>query len=491
MRQAAEPAAGRIVDMVGRGAEPAPEPVAASEAEPVAAPEAEPVGEPEPVVAEPEPVAGAGPDREPVAEPEPIVEAEPEPVALGESVPEAAAEEQAPTEPAPDAVPEIEQPAAPEAGATEPGIGDGEPQLEAIEANDVSEDAEPASLSVAATAAETAATDDVDAAAAAMPPFEVQPGARIAAAIDVGATSVHLLVAAVGDHQVVPMLDESVFLGLGDRVNADGRIGPGARAELAAAVAAYVESARRLAADPVTIVGTEPMRRADDAAAAVQEVMDRTHVPFHVVDHDEEGLLTLLGVTGGRPLGASTLVVDIGGGSSEIVVTEPDGTVLAGGLPLGAAQLTRELVHGDPPTLNEIDALRARVREAVAQLPDLDPGEIVAVGGTASNLLKLLPATAIDRMLTRRRITVALAMLTVERSQEAAARHLIRPERARILPAGALIVDAILERFGADRLRVSDEGIRSGLLIATTAAGGAWRDRLPRLAGGWESSPLD
>jgi hypothetical protein len=323
------------------------------------------------------------------------------------------------------------------------------------------------------------------------PRLDVQPGARIAAAIDVGATSVHLLVAAVGDHHVVPVLDQSAFLGLGDRVAADGRLGPATRDALAAAVAAYVDDARRLGADPITVVGTEPMRRADDASAAVHAVTALAGVPFHVVDHDEEGLLTLLGVTGGRPLGAPTLVVDIGGGSSEIVVTEPGGTVLAGGLPIGAAQLTHEHVRSDPPSLAELDTLRARIRDEVAKLPDLDPGEIVAVGGTASNLLKLLPATAIDRMLTRRRITVALAMLTVERSGEAAARHLIRPERARILPAGALIVDAILERFGADRLRVSEEGIRSGLLLATTAAGGSWRDRLPRLAGGWGSSPLD
>ena len=355
--------------------------------------------------------------------------------------------------------------------------------------------AEPAPLARPPTAGPAAADPDPaagpDHSAAAEPPLDVQPGARIAASIDVGTTSVHLLVAAVGNHRVVPMLDESVFLGLGDRVGTDGRFGPAAREDLVAAIASYVDAARRLGADPITVVGTEPLRRADDAAAAVHAVTARSGVAFHVVDHDEEGLLTLLGVTGGRPLAAATLVVDIGGGSSEIVVTEPDGTVLAGGLPLGAAGLTRELVHADPPTLTEIEALRARIREEVAQLPDLRPGEIVAVGGTASNLLKLLPATAIDRMLTRRRITVALAMLTVERSAEAAARHLIRPERARILPAGALIVDAILERFGADRLRVSEDGIRSGLLLATTAAGGAWRDRLPRLAGGWESSPLD
>ena len=79
-------------------------------------------------------------------------------------------------------------------------------------------------------------------------------------------------------------------------------------------------------------------------------------------------------------------------------------------------------------------------------------------------------------------------MLTVERSAEAAERHLLRPERARILPAGSIIVDAILERYGADRIRVSDEGIREGLALAVATAGPAWRDRLPALARGWKDA---
>jgi exopolyphosphatase/pppGpp-phosphohydrolase len=77
-------------------------------------------------------------------------------------------------------------------------------------------------------------------------------------------------------------------------------------------------------------------------------------------------------------------------------------------------------------------------------------------------------------------------MLSVERSSEAAARHLIRPERARILPAGAIIVDAILERYGIDRLRVSEEGMREGAVLAAARAGATWRDQLPALVRGWE-----
>jgi exopolyphosphatase/pppGpp-phosphohydrolase len=317
-------------------------------------------------------------------------------------------------------------------------------------------------------------------------PVVVAPGARIAAAIDVGATSLHLLVAAVGGHRLEPILDESVFLGLGDRVAADGYLGAAAREELIAAIVAYVDTARQLEARQITIVGTEPLRRAQDAAAVVWAVQYRTGIPLHVLEHEEEGQLTLLGVTAGRPISSEMLVVDVGGGSSEFVLVGPDGHARASGLPLGAATLTRALVHSDPPSLAELEALRAAVRTIVERAPDASPQAIVGVGGTASNLLRLMPASTLDRILTRRRLTVALAMLAVERSLEAAERHLVRPARARILPAGAVIMDAILERYGADRMRVADAGLREGLAIAATAGGPAWRDRLGELVRGWD-----
>ncbi len=317
------------------------------------------------------------------------------------------------------------------------------------------------------------------------PPIDVPPGATVAAAIDVGATSVHLLVGTVDGHRVVPLLDESVFLGLGDRVSAEGYVGDEGRAALVGDLERYVAASRELGANAITIVGTDPLRRAQDASSVVQAVTDQLAMPLHVLDHAEEGLLTLIGATGGRPVSGELLLVDIGGGSSEFVVVRPDGLVRSVGIPLGAARLTRELVRTDPPSLAEIEALRAEAARKVAEAPDASPVEIVAVGGTVSNLLRLLPATAVDRSLTRRRIAVALAMLTVERSGEAAVRHLIRPERARILPAGAIVVDAILEKYRADRLRVSEEGIREGAILAAAHGGTAWRDRLAAMSRGW------
>ena len=436
-----------------RAVELAPEPRAvetAADAAPELEPEAdepEPAAEVEPAAAELEPVepevveTAAEPDIEAETGPEPAAEVAPEAAPDGESATPVA-------KPAPGPAPRLEVDVFPEltAGAT------------------------PAAL-----LAPVAATSTIS----------VPARAHVAAAIDVGATSVHLLVGTVDGHRVAPLLDESVFLGLGDRVGAMGYFGDDLRVALVADLVRYVTAARELGASSVTIVGTEPMRRAADAATVIHEVESRAGAPFLVLDHDEEGLITLVGATGGSPVTGQLLLVDIGGGSTEFVVVGPGGQPRTLGLPLGASRLTRELVRSDPPTLTEIEALRKEVAAIVADAPEASPSEIVAVGGTASNLLRLLPATAIDRSLTRRRIAVALAMLTVERSSEAATRHLIRPERARILPAGAIIVDAILERYGADRLRVSEAGIREGAILAVVHGGPAWRDRLASISRGW------
>jgi exopolyphosphatase/guanosine-5'-triphosphate,3'-diphosphate pyrophosphatase len=188
----------------------------------------------------------------------------------------------------------------------------------------------------------------------------------------------------------------------------------------------------------------------------------------------------------GRFIRHDVVVVEIGGGSSEVVVAGPGRRTETEGLLLGCARLTQDHVHTDPPTHAEIEAMREAARDVVAGAPEASPAELVAVGGTASNLLRVLPATAVDRVLTRRRIAIALAMLTVEPSADAADRHGLRPTRARILPAGAVIVDTILERYGAERIRVSEEGIREGAILAAAVAGHAWRDRLEELAAGWD-----
>ena len=261
--------------------------------------------------------------------------------------------------------------------------------------------------------------------------------------------------AGIAGHQLQPLIDESVFLGLGAAATERGFLGTAARAELVATLVGYADVARGLGATNVTFIGTEPIRRATDAARIVHEVGIASDAPLHVLSHEEEAYLTIIGVTEGLPVTHETLVVDVGGGSSEFCVVDPARPPRAAGLKLGSAGLTDRFVSHDPPTATEVAAMRAAALEAVGEAPDARPSEIVAVGGTASNLLKVLPAAKLDGVLTRERIAEALAILATESSVLASERHLVKPIRARILPAGAAIIDAILERYGVDRLRVS------------------------------------
>lgn len=313
---------------------------------------------------------------------------------------------------------------------------------------------------------------------ASMPP-------RLAAAVDVGSTSVHLLVARVDGHATEPRLDDSVLLGLGGRIEAAGLLGATARAGLAAVLADDAARARALGADPVVFIATEPLRRAADAARAVVEVERASGVPLHVLSQAEEAWLTLIGVTAGRPVAGRLSVVDIGGGSTEIVTLVPGRAVDVRGLPVGAGRLAAETLHADPPRPEELAELRAVARRRLADVPALGPGEIVAVGGTASNLLKVVTGGRTDRQLTRARLAEALEVLGSDRSDALARRYGLRETRARLLPAGAAILEALLDCGGTEEISVSEAGIREGAVLVASHDPIAWRDRLARLALGW------
>ena len=297
----------------------------------------------------------------------------------------------------------------------------------------------------------------------------------------------HLLVAAVAGHRLEPLVDDSVFLGLGDAVHDGQPLGSDGRGELVATLIGYVDTARRLGVTKIMLLGTEPMRRATDAATIVQEVGAATGAPLYVLSHEEEAYLTLIGVTEGHPVERDTLVVDIGGGSSEFAFVGPDRPAAAWGLQLGSARLTGRHVSHDPPVPDEVASMHAEAREILGSSTDAGPRDIVGVGGTASNLIKVVPAALLDRTLTRRRLADIQGILAAEPAELAAERHLINPVRARLLPAGGAIVAALLERYGLDRIRVSNASLREGAVLAVHHAGSAWRDRLPELAHGWRS----
>lgn len=317
------------------------------------------------------------------------------------------------------------------------------------------------------------------------PPTAVVPGQPLVrAAIDCGSNSVHLLVGVVENHRVRPLADESTFLTLGAAA-AEGELGATLIDHLVATMVGYVGLARGLGAGDVVAVGTEPFRRATDARQALAQIRTATRIRPAVISHTEEALLTLIGVTGGRRVNAGLLVCDVGGGSTELAMLGPRRRPAAFGVRAGSAVLTERIVRHDPPNAAELRALRDEAARLVAVLPSAPRGRLVAVGGSATNLLRVLPVAALDMVLTRARLDEISETLGTEPAAIAAQRHRVSPTRARLLPAGAAILDAIMARYSMDQLEVSQLGIREGILLATSQPGGPWRRRLKQLAAGW------
>ncbi|HUQ78963.1 MAG TPA: hypothetical protein VM427_08870 [Patescibacteria group bacterium] len=311
-----------------------------------------------------------------------------------------------------------------------------------------------------------------------------------AAAIDLGSTSVHLLVARVVDGALVSIEDESAFLGLGAAVDGPGSLGAAGRERLTTTVAGYVDRARAQGVGHPIVIGTEPLRRLADADRIVAEVSAACGTPLHVLEHEEEALLTLIGLTAGRTVEHDLVVVDIGGGSTELVEIGPGRPARASGVGVGAGRLTHALVAQDPPTGAEMSALLAAAAGTFSWTPSRPPAEVVAVGGTASNLLKLVRRNRgredLDS-LDRESLAAVRALVGRDLAATLAARYLMRDARIRLLAAGAAIIEVVLERTGVERIRVADTGIREGAIIAADRAGSAWRERLEELAHGWSS----
>jgi exopolyphosphatase/guanosine-5'-triphosphate,3'-diphosphate pyrophosphatase len=301
---------------------------------------------------------------------------------------------------------------------------------------------------------------------------------RRAAAVDIGSTSVHLLVAQVSTVGLEPVLDVSELLGLGGRIEAHGLLGPDAREELASTLAGYAGEARRLGAESIAFAGTDPLRHAADAARAAFQIERASGVTVDVLEQAEEGALTLLGVTGGAPHG-DVAVIDIGGGSTEIVLAGPDGIQSIFGLPLGASRLSAVVGADDPPSADQVAALRREADRILARAPDLVLGEVIAVGGTAYGVARVATGPGFgERLVDTGGIAMAVAISGRERSANVAELFGLNPRRARIMPAGAAILAAIAARYGIERIRASELGLREGLVRALIRDGRAWRDCL-------------
>lgn len=312
---------------------------------------------------------------------------------------------------------------------------------------------------------------------------------RIGAAIDVGSNSVHLLVAEVGDEETRVLADESVLLGLGAMVDMEGRIPEEGAAAAIEALTDYIAVAQDEGAEWITLLATEPLRRASNRTHFCDAVEEATGRPLHVLSHEEEAELTVLGVLDGEAPDEALMVLDIGGGSSEIVLLEPGGDPVVGVMPVGSARLTAQHVEDDPPTAEEVAALRTEAHHLLSGMPVGHPVRGIIVGGSGTNLIRLTTdeedeETEDPGLIDKERTARAIEIATSNPSAELVDTYGLRERRVLQMAAGASLIEATLDCYNLDQLEASDASLREGAILAWVEAGADWREDIGALVSG-------
>lgn len=306
------------------------------------------------------------------------------------------------------------------------------------------------------------------------------------AAVDCGTNSIRLLIADVTDGRLTDVHREMRIVRLGQGVDATGEFAPEALSRTRTALEAYAALMRDHEVSAVRMVATSAARDAgnrDEFFAMTSDVLGAV-VPgavAEVITGDQEARLSFLGAVGELDsTEAPFVVVDLGGGSTEVVLGSDD-VEAAYSADIGCVRLTERCLHSDPPTDEEIDAARAVVRDALdtvlAQVPVQQAKTWVGVAGTMTTLAALarkmttydsdaihLSSVSFDDLLP-----VCADLLAMTRAQRAVLGPM-HEGRVDVIGGGALIVTelaAVLgERAGIDRLLVSEHDILDGIALS-------------------------
>lgn len=290
------------------------------------------------------------------------------------------------------------------------------------------------------------------------------------AAIDLGTNSTRLLVADVVDGRVEEVERRLEITRLGEGVDERRRLLPLPVARVRNVLSDFRRRLEELGAERALAVATSAVRDADNSEAFLGEVEWSYGFSTLLLSGDEEALLTLRGVTLGRELAPRTLILDVGGGSTELVVGGPNGVDSHVSLDLGCVRLTERFLRTDPPTNGEVEACAAHVRDA---LPELEVAGAVGVAGTVTTLaaLDLGLAEYDPERIHGHRIPAASAEAELERLaslplQERRRVRGLEPERAPVIVAGAVIVREAMRRYGLEELEASERDLLHGAALA-------------------------
>ncbi|HZC18444.1 MAG TPA: hypothetical protein VE225_01925 [Rubrobacteraceae bacterium] len=284
--------------------------------------------------------------------------------------------------------------------------------------------------------------------------------------IDVGSNTIHLLVGEVKDGVILPVTAEKVSARLGSGVDATGRIEEARIPVAAEVVKLFAQLAALNGAFETTVLATSAVRDAENGPVLVEEVRKKAGLEMCLISGDEEAILgfrgALCALESDFPREAPALVVDLGGGSAQLILGDieagPDKQV---SLPLGSNRLTERYVKHDPPELKELETLRETVLGVLPRWSLPEETAVVAIGGSARAILRLA-----GHKLTAEDLRKLAVKISTRPSAVLARDEGLAPERARVLPAAITTLAAVLEHFGRSSITVVRGGIREGAVLS-------------------------
>jgi exopolyphosphatase / guanosine-5'-triphosphate,3'-diphosphate pyrophosphatase len=306
----------------------------------------------------------------------------------------------------------------------------------------------------------------------------------ILAGIDIGTNTVRLLIAdlAIGSYHEI--YSDRKTTRLGQDLDRTGRLAPAAEERSLLALFDFAERIRHYGAIRIAAIGTSALRNASNSSEFLAVVRQRTGLDIRIITGEEEARLTLRGVTQAlRDTGhwsgnllPSALVIDIGGGSTEIIAIKPGQEPLIASLPLGAVYLAERFVQHDPPAKHEIELLKHTIREAVRpHAVGINRGAYKILAGTAGTITTIAamdqclveydPGKINGYLVTRNTIDGIVEKLIGSTLDERQAMPGLEQGREDIMLPGAIIAQEIMSSFCFSSLIVSDWGLREGIVL--------------------------
>jgi exopolyphosphatase/guanosine-5'-triphosphate,3'-diphosphate pyrophosphatase len=293
------------------------------------------------------------------------------------------------------------------------------------------------------------------------------------ASIDIGTNTILLLIAETGEGKLKPLFEMETIVGLGKGLQEDGDLSQEAMERGVQTLARYLERCQTMGVQKVFAVGTSALREAKNSGNFLKTIKEKLNLSIEIISGEEEAHLSFLAVIRDlKELNKVTLVIDVGGGSTEFILGKGDRIIQSVSLPLGSVRFTEQFLLSDPVQEEEWEKMEREILELLVGIPHpQEPFSMVAVGGTATTLASVeigldefIPEKIHHFVLKKEALRKQIDLYRSKSIEERKKIPGLPPARADVILAGGAILYMAMEKLGSPSVLLSCHGVRYGSL---------------------------